>query len=233
MKPLFWIEGLIGAGKTTLTKRLVDEFQLEPFYEPVVSNPYLSRFYKDPQRWAFPMQTHIMSMRAAMHRHAMHRCAFPDATFNGAVMDRGLPGDAVFAKLQYQLGNMSLDEYKTYKLLRDYFLETIRAPAVVIYLDLSPEDALERIKARDRSCEAGVDLPYLQALNRAYHTMLTEIKSGKSIWSPAEVIVVDWSHHQDTPEGAESLENALSIVRDELQDIAIEEEVDDQAGMLF
>jgi len=54
--PIIWIEGGIGAGKTTLTEKMAKALNLRAIYEPVEGNPYLARFYEEPKRWAFPMQ---------------------------------------------------------------------------------------------------------------------------------------------------------------------------------
>lgn len=50
------ISGLIGAGKSTLAKKLGERMSLPVFYEPVIDNVYLSDFYKDPSRYSFPLQ---------------------------------------------------------------------------------------------------------------------------------------------------------------------------------
>ncbi len=104
-KPIIWIEGNIGAGKTTLSHILEKELGYRGFYEPVDSNPYLQDFYEDPKRWAFPMQIEMLHRRYAMQQLAAYECT-AYSEYHGAIIDRGLPGDRVFAKIHTDEGNI-------------------------------------------------------------------------------------------------------------------------------
>ena len=104
MKPIILVEGTIGVGKTTIAKKIAQMLNFRPLLEPVDSNPYLERFYKDMQRWAFPMQMELLMKRYLMHKLASLE-ALSGSQFNGVVLDRGLPGDRVFYKLAFFKGN--------------------------------------------------------------------------------------------------------------------------------
>ena len=111
-----WIEGIIGAGKTTVTRKLADELNLRPLFEPVEANPYLDDFYKNPKEHAFAMQIELMAHRYAMQQLAAYEACLVGG-YNGSILDRGLPGDRVFAKLHMKYGNMSELNWNTYQRL--------------------------------------------------------------------------------------------------------------------
>jgi deoxyadenosine/deoxycytidine kinase len=178
MGPIIWIEGLIGAGKTTATNKLAELLKLRPMLEPVDTNPYLKQFYEDPKRWAFPMQMHLLA-----HRYAMQQAASWESVLGrGAVLDRGLPGDRVFCRLHMLEGNMSQNEWQTYDYIYQIMAANLRVPSLIVYLDVEPEVALYRIQKRARSAEVGMDIDYLQKLRAGYMDLLVQIDSGDHAW---------------------------------------------------
>lgn len=170
MRPLIWVEGMIGAGKTTAVKYLAESLDLKPFYEPVEENPYLEDFYRDPKSWAFAMQIHILQMRAFTHHQAAYECVMGQQ--KGAILDRGMLGDCVFAEANVLLGNIAPLEMATYRNLHDMFVCQVRPPAILLYLDVSVDTALRRIRSRHRECESGISRQYLSQLHSLYRNML-------------------------------------------------------------
>ena len=71
IKPVLWIEGIIGAGKTTLANQLADALNMRAIHEPVESNPYLGLFYENPKQWAFTMQMHLLAHRYGLQKLAV------------------------------------------------------------------------------------------------------------------------------------------------------------------
>jgi deoxyadenosine/deoxycytidine kinase len=107
------MEGIIGAGKTELT-----EMNFEGLYEPVEENPYLKMFYADMSKWAFPMQILLLHKRFALQKRAAYS-SYVDGGPEGYIVDRGLPGDRVFAKLLTQQGHIEQIDWETYELAFD------------------------------------------------------------------------------------------------------------------
>ena len=68
---LIIIEGQIASGKTTLTKNICSKLNFKPMFEPVETNPYLEKFYKDKERWALEMQFWFLVKRFEMHNEAV------------------------------------------------------------------------------------------------------------------------------------------------------------------
>lgn len=144
------LAGMIGAGKSTFTTFISEEFQSEAFYEQVVDNPILEKFYADPKRWAFSLQIFFLNTRfrsikeALVHRHN--------------VLDRSIYEDALFTKINYEEGNMSEAEMILYTDLLENMMEELKdipkkAPDLLIYLRGSLDTHLERIEKRGRSFE--------------------------------------------------------------------------------
>jgi deoxyadenosine/deoxycytidine kinase len=198
-----WVEGLIGAGKSTLTAALSRELGMRPVYEPVDDNPFLARSYQDPRRWVFPMQVFLLNRRWAMHRLA----AAEAATGAGAVVDRGLPGDRVFMSMHVEEGNVDEDMWHTYCELYETMILGLPTPSVLLYLDVDPHTAHERMTRRGRGAESGVSLRYLVRLHEHYQRMLAEVQSARHPWSRGMVVKrLPW------PEGAD-VDTAIEVVR--------------------
>lgn len=190
MGPIIWVEGIIGSGKSTLTKTIAERLNLKAFHEPVESNPFLDRFYKDPERWAFPMQMYLMYQRFAMQKEA----AYAAARGNGAVLDRGMPGDRVFCKLHMLEGNIHKLEWMAYQASYDIMACSLTPPSLLLFLDVEPDVALERVRARARGVESSIDLRYLVDLRKGYLDLLCEVESGSHAWAQGmEVMRLAWN----------------------------------------
>ena len=162
------IAGLIGAGKSTLCDALSKKLGLPAYHEAVDSNPYLGKFYADKKSFAFGLQVHLLTERFSQQQRIvwMER---------GAVQDRSIYEDAVFARMLNEAGDLTDLDYRTYTRLFSQMSRFMSRPTALVYLDLSPEESLERIRLRARSVESGITLEYLQALHRNYEIFLTEV----------------------------------------------------------
>eukprot|EP00800_Vazella_pourtalesii_P006377 TRINITY_DN1818_c0_g1_i2.p1 TRINITY_DN1818_c0_g1~~TRINITY_DN1818_c0_g1_i2.p1 ORF type:complete len:271 (-),score=43.74 TRINITY_DN1818_c0_g1_i2:105-887(-) len=179
------ISGLIGAGKTTLATKLAEKMSLPCFYEPVIDNAYLSDFYKDPQRYSFPLQVYLLNRRFQQHQQIIWQG-------QGGIQDRTIYEDSLFAKVLKDDGLMQDREYQTYRSLfsnmsnfiitqrHPYRLvsltdTTSKKPNLIIHLDVQPEESKRRIETRNRDCESGITLDYLQRLYSAYESFIKDI----------------------------------------------------------
>ena len=192
------IAGLISAGKSTLTQALSDELKLTPYYEPVTDNPYLDKFYKDMSKYAFPMQIWLLNKRYLQHQQISWLCSK-----KGAVQDRSLFEDRIFAKILMDMGCMEKQDFDTYLELFDNMKNNIRLPNFIIYLHVTPEVSMERIRMRSRECEKDISFDYIQRLYNEYeqfindiskvipvfHIEYSEFKSGKEM---ADEVLKKW-----------------------------------------
>lgn len=183
---LIIVEGNIGAGKSTITEALVQELGARGMYEPVESNPYLIDFYQDQKRWALEMQYWLMARRFEMHEEAIRHI---NRTGQAVVMDRSIYGDSVFAKKNWQDGNIDDRGYKAYLQHRKLYIDRLLIPQITLFLDVAPEVCHHRIhNLRGRNCENGIPLEYLRGLHKCYGELLMELEDRGS-----QVYRVDWN----------------------------------------
>ena len=171
------IEGLIGCGKTTLVANLCDKHNYAPFFEPVETNPYLEDYYKEPKRYAFTMQVHLLWERYKMFQSAYYRSLQGEV----CVLDRSPQGDYAFALVQDMDGYFTKNEFQTYKNMNQILHSQMANSDLVIWLDVSPEEVIERIKKRSRNCEYNIPIEYLQHLYDAYQTVLASLEKQTSV----------------------------------------------------
>ena len=184
------IAGLIGAGKSTLATALGKHLDRPVYYEPVADNEYLADFYRDTKTYAFATQIYLLNRRFQQHQEVIWRGG-------GGVQDRTIYEDAVFAKMLVNLGLMDERDYRTYVDLFRHMSNFMCRPNVIVYLDVTPEKSMERIKVRSRGVESGITLEYLTALYKEYESFIQNI--SKTV----PVIRVDWDRFRDVEEMAE------------------------------
>lgn len=162
------ISGLIGSGKSTLAEKLGVAMNLPVYHEPVKENPYLADFYKDMKAHAFAMQVYLLSERFKQQQQIVWNG-------KGAVQDRSIYEDSVFARMLAESGLMSALDFETYSTLFKHMTNFMQRPTFIVYLDVSPAEALRRIGLRGRECESGISIEYLTALHAAYEVFLRDI----------------------------------------------------------
>ncbi len=207
-KPIIWVEGNIGAGKSTIVKEFANFLGYRPFFELANKNPYLKLFYKDFKRWAFPMQIHLMQRRYAQHQSAAYD-SLSHSEWNGSIIDRGLPGDRVFAEAHFDDGNIHELEWDTYQEMYELMTRTLTPPSVMIYLDAKPEVCYQRARGNTSSRNRNSETPmkdddfykYLIKLEKYYFKLINDIKSGKHTWSNGiQVEILDWNLNSLNPQ---------------------------------
>lgn len=171
------ILGLIGTGKSTLVNKLASNNSYTVFEEPVDSNPFLSDYYKDPNRWSFTLQVYYLWERYKQVQEAFMKSMKGETV----ILDSSIYSDFAFAMLQYDSGYFTDDEYSTYTNMHRIIAAQTAYPDITIWLQLSPEQTLERIKERSRDCESEIPLKYLKSLNKAYQTVLEKLSKHTSI----------------------------------------------------
>ncbi len=153
------VEGPIGVGKTSLTHLLAGELGARVVLEVVEENPFLAKFYEDPQRWAFDVQTFFLLSRFKQSQDQGQGDLFTRHTVADYLFDK----DWIFASL-----NLTGDEWDLYRTLYDALQPKLTPPDLVVYLRADPDALIPRIAKRGRSFESGMDPSYLRKLGDAY-----------------------------------------------------------------
>ena len=153
------VEGPIGAGKTSLAKRLAERLQAETLFEQAEFNPFLTRFYQQPERWAMATQVSFLFQR-------LDQLAGLGAVGEGrrVVADFLFDKDRLFAEQ-----NLSEDELALYRRIHDS-VQPVAAPRpdLVIYLQARPDTLMERIRKRGLDAERRITELYLQQVADRY-----------------------------------------------------------------
>jgi len=199
------IAGNIGSGKTTLAGLLAKELKFDVEYEDPTTNPYLSDFYKDMNRWAFHLQMYFLHTR-------LRTAVSIQTSGRDIVQDRTIFEDAyIFAPHLESLGSLSQRDYETYKSLFDSVAQLIQPPDLILYLRASISSLVDQIANRGRDYEDSIRLDYLRKLNERYETWVQYYQTAK-IGKIIEINVDDLKFH-DNPE---HLGEILNRVRGEL-----------------
>ena len=172
------IEGNIGAGKTTLATKIAEDFNAKTVLERFADNPFLPKFYKDQNRYAFPLE---MSFLADRYQQLSDDLSQFDLFKDFVVADYHLFKSLIFAKVTLQE-----DEFRLYKTMFDIIYKETQKPDLYIYLYQNTSRLLQNIKNRGRSYEQDIETDYLEKINKGY---LDFIKSQTTL----NVLIIDVS----------------------------------------
>ena len=153
------VEGPIGVGKTSLAQRLADHLGADILLEKPQENPFLERFYEDPQRHAMSTQLFFLFQRINEVRDQAQMDLFNTRTVSDYLFDK----DTLFARL-----NLSDDEFKLYQNIYQSLAPQAPAPDLVIYLQASTDTLIERVRRRGHNYERLLKDDYLTRLSDSY-----------------------------------------------------------------
>jgi len=163
------IEGNIGAGKTTLATRLAKQFKARLILEEFDTNPFLPDFYKDKDRYALAVELHFLTER--------YRQLRGELVVNRAE-DEIIISDYTFMKSHlFASNNLNEQEFRLFQTIEQISDAQLPMPDVVLYLHAPSDVLLQRIKMRARSYEQQIKLEYLDELEQAYQTYLSQMQA--------------------------------------------------------
>ena len=165
------IEGNIGAGKTSLATKISEDFNAKLILERFKDNPFLPKFYKDQQRYAFPLE---MSFLADRYQQLLEDIAQFDLFKDCVVADYDAYKSLIFGKV-----TLAEEEYNLYKKLFHLMHKELPKPDVYVYLYQNTDRLLENIKKRGRSFEDGIMPAYLQKIQEGYFEFIKTQPSNK------------------------------------------------------
>lgn len=185
------VDGVTGVGKSSLVKIICEELNYKPFSEMFEDeNRLLHKFFYDREKWAFPMQTNFLTNRFKQYQQAMK--------IGHAVMDRSIYSDRIFARMYLEHGYLNPEEYAVYNNLLNTLLEHVDPPKLLVYLQVSTNEAIRRIHKRGRPDEIEVEREYWDLLNKFYEANYQDFNMAKLL-----VLKVDKLDYVHIPEDRE------------------------------
>lgn len=192
------IEGLIGAGKTTLARRLAELWGGRLVLEEFDDNPFLPRFYEQPERYAFSVELSFLAQRY----HQLKRVTEQDLFSPVTIADYSIGKSLVFAS-----ATLAPDEYALFLDLYRIMYADLPQPDLIVYLHLGLERVRERIRLRGRGYEQQIGAEYLLRLQERYMDHLQKSTGSK-------VLVVDMAE-TDLIRDLGAFERLISLVDEE------------------
>ncbi len=167
------IEGNIGAGKTTLATRIAEEEGARLILEQFEDNPFLPRFYADPERYAFPLE---MSFLAERYNQLKLELAHPDLFSSFTIADYYFSKSLIFAK-----NTLEKDEYRLYRNIFTIIYQTLPRPDLYVYLHASVDRLLRNIAMRGREYEKHITPEYLKKIQDGYFESFRQEKGMRIV----------------------------------------------------
>jgi len=154
------IEGVIGAGKTTLAKKIKDRLNAKLVLEQFETNPFLEKFYADRKRYAFQTQMFFLINRFKQQQELIQEDLFTEYIVCDYIFEK----DRIFAYL-----NLSSDELNLYENIYPLIARSLRKPDLVVYLQSGTDRLMFNIKKRSRKIERALTRSYIEELSEAYN----------------------------------------------------------------
>ena len=206
------VEGPIGVGKTSLSRRLAESFNYELLLENSEENPFLDRFYKEPKQYALSTQLFFLLQRAQQLQELRQEDMFQPLRIADWLIDK----DRLFAK-----ENLDSDEYALYVNVFKHLTVDAPIPNLVIYLQAPTEILIDRIQKRGIPAEQFIEREYIENLSAAYTEFFHYYtKSPLLIINTSEINLVsddqDYQHLVEyiasNPTGTNFLNPSLSFI---------------------
>lgn len=163
------VEGPIGAGKTTLARKLAERVGASVMLEDPETNPFLGSFYQDPQRHALATQLFFLFQRVNQVSVLKQRDLFEQRYVADFLFDK----DALFAQL-----TLSEAELGLYRQIYQYLSPQVSVPDLVIYLQAPTPVLLDRVRRRAKDYERSISEEYLRKLSEAYSRYFHEYSAA-------------------------------------------------------
>lgn len=160
------IEGNIGAGKTTLAEKIAEQFNARLILEHFADNPFLPKFYDDPEKYSFPLELSFLASRYKQLKEELE----PQNLFNTFTV-----ADYYFTKsLIFAASTLKGDEYNLYRQIFYIVYSSLPRPDIFVYLHINPDRLLRNIVKRGRPYEKSITEEYLRKIQDNYFSFFRQ-----------------------------------------------------------
>lgn len=162
------IEGNIGAGKTSLATMIAEQFNARLILEQFEENSFLPKFYKEPEKYAFPLE---MSFMAARYQQLKDQLGTLDLFKTFTISDYFIVKSLIFARK-----NLPANEFKLYTSFFNIIYQQLPKPELLVYLYVDTERLQSNIKMRGRPYEQNIQDDYLNKIQDGYLEFIKQQK---------------------------------------------------------
>lgn len=185
------IEGNIGAGKTTMATKLAEQYNGKLILEQFHDNPFLPKFYSNPERYSFSLE---LSFLAARYKQLNTEISSTDLFKSFTIADYYFVKSLVFART-----TLGEDEFVLYRQLFQIIYQQLPLPNLYVYLHSSPERLLQNISGRGREYEKSISADYLVQIQKSYFNYFkTEMRFPIVVIETTEIDFVNNPVHYQT-----------------------------------
>lgn len=168
------VEGNIGAGKTTIAQMLSDRLGATLVLEAFEENPFLPIFYKDPERFAFPVELHFLMER---HRQLKDELSNLNLFSKAIVADYSPQKSLIFARQ-----TLEDREFRLFQGLFNELLHHLRKPDIILFINRPKEWLTKSIRNRGRAYEMDIQIDYLNKVQQSYLSTFHTVQDIPIIW---------------------------------------------------
>ena len=154
------IEGNIGSGKTSLAKMIAKDFDARLILERFEDNSFLPKFYKDPEKYAFPLE---MSFLADRYQQVKNDVTNHDLFMSFTIADYFIDKSLIFARK-----TLKKEELRLYSRLFNIIISKLPRPDLIVFLDATIEQVKQNIQKRGREYEKEISGSYLEKIQNGY-----------------------------------------------------------------
>jgi deoxyadenosine kinase len=158
-------------------------------------------------RWGAMMQIHLLFRRFEQHQQIVWKKE------KGAVQDRTIYEDTIFARMLHEAGFIDQRDYETYLGHFNVMKRFLVYPDVLIYLRVTPDVSMQRIQERGRDAEGGITLEYMKKLHQGYENFIAEMDHY------TRVLTLDWNDYMETDDVAKMVKEKSNENREFIRNL--------------